>query len=91
MSLTLLSELLAPDSPLCPEAVDHRLLSCELRQQSCLLFLEQLELQAEAPVLLHLCFQGMQTALAEGPTVLIIDGHLSWQIYGKAAGPIQYS
>lgn len=81
MSPTLLSELLAPDPPLCPETVYHRFLSCELRQQSCFFFLEQLELQAEAAVLFHLCFQGMQTALAKGQTVLII----------KAAGPIQYS
>ena len=66
MSPTLLSELLAPDPSLCPEAVYHRLLGCELRQQSTLVFLKQLKLQAETPVLLHLCFQGMQTALAEG-------------------------
>lgn len=67
-SPTLLSELLAPDPPLCPEAVYHRLLSCELRQQSRLVFLEQLELQAETSVLLHLCFHGVQTALAEEQT-----------------------
>ena len=73
---TLLSELLAPDPPLCPEAVYHRLLSCELRQQSRLVFLEQFELEAKTPVLLHLCFQGMQTALAEGKTVLMINVHL---------------
>lgn len=91
MSPTLLSQFLAPDPPLCPEAVYHRLLSCELRQKSCLLFLEQFKLQAEAPALLHLCFQGMQAALAERQTVLIINVHLSWLIYGKATGPIQYS
>lgn len=89
-SPTLLSELLAPDPPLCPEAIYHRLLSCELRQQSRLVLLEQLELQAETPILLHLCFQGMQTALAEGEgreMVLMINGHLSQLTDGKAAGP----
>ena len=67
-SPTLLSELLAPDPPLCSEAVDHRFLSRELRQHSRLVLLEQLELQAKAPVLLHLCFQRVQTALADGQT-----------------------
>lgn len=81
MSPTLLSELLAPDPPLCSETVYDRFLSSELRQQSCLLFLEQLELQAEAAVLLHLCSQGMQTTLAKGQAALIT----------KAAGSIQYS
>lgn len=68
MSHTLLSELLAPDPPFCPEAIYHRLLSCELRQQSSLVFLEQLKLQTDTPILLHLCFHGMQSALAEGQT-----------------------
>ncbi len=67
-SPTLLSQFLAPDLPLCSEAIYHRLLSCELRQQSCLVFLEQLKLQAETLVLLHFLFQGMQTSLAEGQT-----------------------
>lgn len=64
-SPTLLSELLAPDPPFCPETVYHRLLRCELRQQSSFLFLQQLDLQADAPVLLYLCFHGMQAALVE--------------------------
>lgn len=67
-SLTLLSELLAPEPPLRPETVYHRLLSCELGQQSCLVFLEQLELHTQAPVLLHLCFQWMHSTLIHRQT-----------------------
>lgn len=85
---TLLSELLAPDPPLCPEAVYHRLLSCELRQQSCLVLLDQLKLQTKAPVLLHLYFQGMQAALPQGQreTIWMFYSHLSRLTDGKAAG-----
>lgn len=70
-----MSKLLTPDLPLCPEAVDHRLLSRELRQQSRFLFLQQLELQAEASVPLYFCFQRMETVLGNKQTPLIINSH----------------
>lgn len=63
MSLTLMSEFLTPDPPLCPETVYHRLLGCELRHQLCLLFLEQLKLQTRTSVLLQFFFQRMEMAL----------------------------
>lgn len=63
MSPTLMSEFLAPDLPLCPEAVNHRLVGCELRHQLCLLFLQQLQLQTRTSVLLQFFFQGTEAAL----------------------------
>jgi hypothetical protein len=50
----LLGQLLAPDLPLGPEAVDDRLLGGELGEQPRLVLLQQLQLQAQTQVLLRL-------------------------------------
>lgn len=90
-SVTLLSELLAPDLPLGSEAVYHRLLSRELGHEPRLVFLQHLELQAQTLAPARLSFQGMQTVLAEEQTraVLMMNLHLSVLPDGEAAGPFR--
>lgn len=86
---TLLSELLAPESPLCPQAINHRLLCCELGKQTCLVFSKHFQLHAETPILLQLFFQRTQTTLSKGnrwclgnwQTPSLKDGEAEWFDY----------
>lgn len=75
-----MSEFLTPDPPLCPEAVYHRLLGCELRHQLCLLFLEQLKLQTHMSVLLQFFFQRMEPALGNKEISDQVTCYLSRQV-----------